>query len=282
MKTIKDPLETVTVDTPKGKSKVFRFAPKINDMGTISGNSLFNRFQIFFVRLALKFRFLMSAGLIICKKITLRGPGGKISVWLQNIYDFKVFREVFIKKEYEISINKEVHTVIDVGSNIGYSIAFFFLQYPLAQIYALEPIEESFQRLKEVCVQNKRLHPIKIALSKTDGVVKMYKGKSLASSSFIQRTETGTIEEVEGCTFSRFLKKEKLGNVDLLKVDAEGAEEFILKDSSIKNVSVIVGEIHEDLIGTEATDVVRFLKESGFSIELKRETSKRALLYARR
>ena len=247
----------------------------------ISGGSLPNTLQIFFVRLALKFRRLMPIGLILCKKITLKGPGGRINVWLRNLSDFEVFREVFIKKEYELATSVEVRTIIDVGGNVGYSAAFFFLQYPTAQIYTLEPVGESFQRLEEVCIQNERLHLLKIAISETNGSVKVYKGKSLASSSLMQRTPADTIEEVEGRTFSHFLEKENLKNVDLLKIDAEGAEEFILKDPSIKNVSIIVGEIHEDLIGKDASTVVSSLREWGFSAELKRETSKRVLLYAR-
>lgn len=218
--------------------------------------------------------------LFLCQKITLKGPGGSISVWLESLSDFKVFREVFIKKEYAVANATEVHTVIDVGSNVGYSAAFFFLQYPAAHIYALEPVAEAFHRLKSACAQSDRLHPLKIALAHVNGPIQIHTGRELASSSLIERAGMTSVEEVEGVTLSQFLEKQKLQSVDLLKVDAEGAEEFILKDPSIRKASLIVGEIHEDLVGKDASTIVSYLHESGFSIELKRETSKRVLLYA--
>src|SRR5581483_1880929 len=55
--------------------------------------------------------------------------------------DFKVFRAIMVFGQYNINgINKKgVENIVDLGSNIGFSVVHFKSKYPNARVIAVEP-----------------------------------------------------------------------------------------------------------------------------------------------
>ena len=72
----------------------------------------------------------------------------------ENSSDSDVFNQIIIEKEYEFVIELiskhhiEVKTIIDAGANVGYTAIYLSHFFKDMQLIALEPNENTFQRLQ--------------------------------------------------------------------------------------------------------------------------------------
>ncbi|MFO7828939.1 MAG: FkbM family methyltransferase [Bacteroidales bacterium] len=131
--------------------------------------------------------------------------------------------------------------IIDGGANIGgYSLIVSQL-LPSTLIYAFEPVKSTFEKLKENIHGNHNIIPIKKGFYKNNCIKEINIFPSDTHSSLFdieglpyESNEKQTIELISG---DDFLKHNKIGEVDLLKLDIEGAEfDAILGfDEHIKN-----------------------------------------------
>jgi len=60
-------------------------------------------------------------------------------------------------------MNLGVEEVFDVGANIG-QYSDIFLKHSKARVFAFEPMEESFNRLLSIQLQDERMVPFNLAL----------------------------------------------------------------------------------------------------------------------
>jgi FkbM family methyltransferase len=176
--------------------------------------------------------------------------------------DFEVLREVFLDREYELDLDWEPELILDVGSNIGAAIAFFRARYPAARIVGLEPDPRAFARLQANVGGFDGVTLLKVAAAATNGRRPFYPATSTWLSSLHRpaRTREEPIE-VETRTIDSLLGELGVDDVDLLKIDVEGAEAEILPGfAGLANVRAVVGEIHPDVVRDPAA-LVRLLEE---------------------
>jgi hypothetical protein len=69
------------------------------------------------------------------------------TIYIRDKSDVVVFREIFVNGGYDVSADEIPKTIIDLGSNNGYTVVFFKLKYPESQIYAFEPVADTFRKL---------------------------------------------------------------------------------------------------------------------------------------
>jgi FkbM family methyltransferase len=124
-------------------------------------------------------------------------------------------------------------SVVEVGANLGYfTLLFSDLVGPEGSVVAFEPLSLNYELLKKSVYLNgfsSRTTCVRTALSNQNGSATIqvnpinYGGGSIMHGSEI----AGLISErVETCTFdSQFLGKK----VDLIKMDAEGAEQLVVQ-----------------------------------------------------
>lgn len=200
-------------------------------------------------------------------------------IFLSNISDFFVFREIFINNEYSnIDVSKkEINTILDLGANIGFASIYFHSVFPDADIYSIEPDPKTFNRLIMNTKDVGNIKCFNTAVSDSEGVLKFYSGSNSTSSSLVRRKNNDIEISVNSETLGGFVNKNKIESVDLLKFDVEGAEELIFRDfinfDSIKNV---IGEVHLDLISISEKDFLEKFRD--FNLEINRISEKRFIL----
>lgn len=180
---------------------------------------------------------------------------------LKNSSDYNVAKQVLVNEEYKVvtsyfKINKiTVNSIIDAGSNIGLTTIYFKRYFQNSKVYCIEPDNENFRML------NRNLN-----LFTADGTVKTYNaglmGKSglslIISSDFRGGSDwakqTIVSDEInlnlKSITIPDIINENQLQIIDILKIDIEGAETFLINNdtdtSFLKKTRCVAIEIHDE------------------------------------
>lgn len=117
-------------------------------------------------------------------------------------------------------------TVVDIGAHIGYFTRIFSkLVGPSGLVYAFEPDPDNFQLLKKNVSMMKNVFMHDKAISDHNGRVDFFQntGKT-GSHSLIAHPDRLQKIMVEAVTLDTAMDMEKVKNIDLIKMDIEGAE----------------------------------------------------------
>ena len=191
-----------------------------------------------------------------------------------------IYNEVFVKKEYfsHSPPLQGMHTVVDVGANIGMFTLLSKRENPNLTVYSFEPIQETY----EVLLRNIGLHGLKkvitqnVAIGSSDGIERTFTyypnmaGNSTANPAYKEyekkvmneaigkeRTERAFISETRRAkvkTLSAIIREYQISSIDFLKVDTEGDECLVLNginDEDFTVIGHIVVEVHTDLLYKE-------------------------------
>jgi FkbM family methyltransferase len=206
---------------------------------------------------------------------------GATTIWPADFGSFRhLFEEVFIRRIYHLQLDTETPRIVDCGSNIGMSLAFFREEYPAAELTAFEPDPGNYARLKSTARASfpaATLH--NCALAAVPGRMELYsttdEGGSTTKSLFRESLDTASVvsESVNVVRLSDFLK----APVDLLKLDVEGAESSVMQDlvssGALALVKNMVAEFH-DISRTGEGSLANFLaslQANGFSCSFASE-----------
>jgi FkbM family methyltransferase len=137
-----------------------------------------------------------------------------------------VFRQIMIENEYLPLKDLQVETILDLGANIGLASAGFLNRFPNATVFAVEAEKSNYA----TCCENlaaygnraRVLHGA--AWSSHTGLT--LRRKSCAADNSVQDAGVSNSDEmqVEGYDLPSLLEKSGFAQVDLLKIDIEGAE----------------------------------------------------------
>jgi FkbM family methyltransferase len=180
---------------------------------------------------------------------------------ISDSYEFKV-KEIFEK------LCRESKIIVDIGANIGRYTILGGNNNPRAKIYSIEPEEDNFNILsKNVKLNNlKNVELIKTALGNQKGEVKLYKSKGANHGGHSILNKTDNFELVKLNTLDALIK-DKVNEIDLIKIDVEGFELDVL--SGMKNF-LLEKRIKNILIEIDKENysaVVQFAEKYGYSIK---------------
>lgn len=184
----------------------------------------------------------------------LQFKGIVFTFYFKEAGDFELFHEIFIDNPFShIPPLANNAVVIDIGANIGVSVAFFKCLYPDAQIYAYEPDPTNYARLTTLKSTFEDIHPNNIAVwSKNDHITFFSDSARGSSSSIVQRKTSQRKIDVVSKSFDQLLEEIPAESIDLLKIDVEGAEKEIFSQFAAYNkIKTLVGELHHDLCDTK-------------------------------
>jgi FkbM family methyltransferase len=178
--------------------------------------------------------------------------------------------------------------IIDCGANIGVSVLEWKYRWPMSRVICFEPDPFAFELLKTNIDRNDLpgVECVQAALADFDGRASLHgdlgrgadaRGNSLRRS-WGSREETESIE-VRCTRLAPYLAREP---VAFLKIDIEGAEEAVLRDSSteLRSVDAAYVEVHEtdELLDTNSLRCIeRILIEAEFQIEVESRFGPHAL-----
>lgn len=173
--------------------------------------------------------------------------------------------ELFTQKIYSFESINENPIIIDCGANIGLSILFFKELYPKAKVLAFEADPKVFSCLKknidgfnfnDVEIINKALWNAKTTLS-------FYSEGADAGRLDENVSQDKNIINVETTCLSEYLHQ----NIDLLKIDIEGAEYQVLLESKqlLANVENLFVEYHSFIDKPQhLNEILEILTNAGF------------------
>jgi FkbM family methyltransferase len=171
--------------------------------------------------------------------------------------DVFVYQAIIAGKEYEFETLTPPDVIVDAGANIGLATIYFANKWPDATIIAIEPEESNYEML----VRNTKNYPnvktIKAALFHKCGNIDVL---DVGHNKFGFMTETsnnygsitgevvkvGTVNSID---IDKIIKDYGLRDIDILKIDIEGAEREVFSDASgwVYKVKSIITELHEGM-----------------------------------
>ena len=204
----------------------------------------------------------------------------------------KEFQEKFSRERLLQSIvTAEKPVILDVGAHYGESVGYLKTLFPEALIYSFEPDPNSFNVLSASNIED--VSYFNMALSDTDGTASFYQNKishtnslfkvnlnsrdsiGIASATAINDTQYfgGFNKEINTLTMrlDSFTAQHSIDQVDLLKIDVQGAECRVLTGGrgTLQNTKVVVVEIiffdyyeHQ----TAFMDIEKILSPLGFQL----------------
>lgn len=192
-----------------------------------------------------------------------------------NRSEIEVIREMFIDRQYELDgINPRV--IIDLGSNIGASLAYFRSRYPAARIVGLEPDPSTFPRLQRAVARMPGVSVYPWAVSDQTGRQRFARAAQSWASSLAPHGDV----EVKTSTLPDLIAEFGLKEVDLLKLDVEGVEWAMFEHpGAFAGCRVIVGELHLNAVDQTVERAKRAL--AGFDVEIVSRQSDRANFVAK-
>ena len=191
----------------------------------------------------------------------------------------EMLKELYEKKYYQFDTSKPDPVIFDVGALIGETVLYFKERFPRAKITAFEPSPRSFSLLKKNISRNRvtGVRLLNLAVGKVAGKMDFYidknenvpwgRGDSLKNTKFTNPSISKTVK-VQVVRLSKYIN----ANVDLLKLDVEGAETEIVCEieKKLKFVKNIILEFHESVYNPENkfSIVIGVLKKNGFRISI--------------
>lgn len=164
--------------------------------------------------------------------------------------DFKVFRAIMVFGQYNINrINKKgVETIVDLGSNIGFSVVHFKSKYPNARVIAVEPEKKNFDLLQKNVAEYKDVRCMNYAVWHTAKNLDIFDSGLGEYGYRVVEGNDKQVGSVPSITMDEIMAQNNIDVIDILKVDIEGAEKELFTynfESWLPKVRCIVIELHD-------------------------------------
>jgi FkbM family methyltransferase len=177
--------------------------------------------------------------------------------------DQVVFEQIFIHRHYDLPLDaiRPVRLIVDAGAYTGLSTVFFADKYRHARVIAIEPDPTSFALLLRNTAQHENVTAVNAALWFEPARLTLGTGRDQGAWSVRATPAAADQPAVRSITMGEVIERYcGEAEIDLLKLDIEGAERDVLAHSSgwIERVRAIAAELHPDL----APDVERVFDDS--------------------
>jgi len=155
--------------------------------------------------------------------IPIRTPAGPLTISTYSYDDVLTINEIFCRRDYPTFPGDRI--VVDFGSNIGISAAYFLTAAPQSFCYLYEPLPTNIERLKHNLRRfTKRYELHEAAVGEADGEVQFGWEKSGRYGGVGKAT--GNYLTVHCLDSNRILEEviARHGKIDILKIDIETLE----------------------------------------------------------
>ena len=180
------------------------------------------------------------------------------------------YSEIFERRIYEFDSPDGLPLIIDGGANVGTAVRFWKELYPKARIICLEPDPTIFNMLTRNTEHLDQIDLRRLALSAPE----------LGSNFILEGTDAGRLSGVGGqaqpntaevptTRLSVLLKENE--NIDLLKLDIEGAETAVLLEAQheLSRVRRVFVEYHSFADEPQRLpELLTLLRDAGFRVHM--------------
>lgn len=203
---------------------------------------------------------------------------GQFTVFYTQSEEFRTIkREVFTHDSYYVDFDTDQPVIIDAGAHIGLSTLYFKRFFPQAQIWAVEPIPNTFHILERNVFENQLTDVtlINAALSDSTGHITLHQDASQHhwhSTASIHSGAWNGAQRTTPMQVNALLLSDLIFQInqpiDLLKMDIEGSELTVLKAAkeSLQQVRQMIIEFHPH--AEQPIDaLIMLIQQQGFSLE---------------
>ena len=155
--------------------------------------------------------------------VRVRTPQGWVALRLYSSHDLLTVNEIFCRSDYHADSSDRV--IVDFGSNIGISAAYFLSRTPSAHTYLFEPLPRNVTRLRENLRPFEGRYTLQeVAVGAAAGEVRFGFGETGRYGGV--NAELGNSLTVTCVNSQQALADviKKHGQIDILKIDIEGLE----------------------------------------------------------
>jgi len=145
----------------------------------------------------------------------------------------------------------DVKTVLDIGANVGATALYFARLFPNASVYAFEPAPDNFRVLERNIANSSRIRGFNFALGAADATLELFASDNPVNfggySLHAAGSDTSKRIRIPVRNVATVLAELSLRNIDVIKVDTEGAEWDILTafpEEVLRTARYITGELH--------------------------------------
>lgn len=182
--------------------------------------------------------------------------------------DLTIFYDIWWRKIYALPNDhlKKASCIIDLGAHVGMTSLYFSLTAPAARIYAVEADPDNYALLRHNLapeIDRRQVQAVHAAIYRDNSPVYLQRAALSYNS---QLSGLPTNWHVQGLTLDQLIDDHHISSIDLLKVDIEGAEMFLLEstDKWLSITQQILIELHSDELVTRFTQL---LQAAGFTLE---------------
>ena len=194
-----------------------------------------------------------------------------------NGFDWHVLREMFVDEVYRVEC-ADVHTIFDLGGNIGLASLYMARRHPNATICAVEPDPDNLALFdRNVAYNRVSVRLVAGAVGAADGHARFTRlvdprQHSIASHAAGADDLVRDTVDVKVMSVPTLLETMGWSHLDILKIDVEGAEVDVFdgRPSWLDRVRVIVGEGHHRA-GYTADRCREELGAAGFEVRIVSE-----------
>jgi FkbM family methyltransferase len=168
-------------------------------------------------------------------------------------------------------LNLEPGTVFDIGANHGFYVERMALQGH--KVYAFEPHPDNIHILTEKFGTSEDVVVVPLALSNYTGEAGLYVAGNPGGHSISKAVSdigtwghAKTPHPVACMTIDDFVNTENISNLISMKIDVEGAEEYVLDGAynTLRAFNLVVAlETHQTI---DCNNVFQLIKEAGYTI----------------
>ena len=191
--------------------------------------------------------------------VSLRLPGIAHPIYLRPFTsDWTALRHVLEERDCDVPLDREPRFIIDGGANIGLASVLLANRYPQARILAVEPHSDNAILLRLNCREYPNVQLVPSAIWSSNTYLEIANPDTEIHGGFQVRATgpTPTPGSFHAVTIADLLATGGATEIDLLKLDIEGAETEIFSHGSerwISAVRALVIETH----GPAAERIVR-------------------------
>ncbi|MBN1563521.1 MAG: FkbM family methyltransferase [Anaerolineae bacterium] len=201
--------------------------------------------------------------------------------YVRGAIDIWIIKETVLDRDYEVHgvPVQDGWTVLDIGAGLGDFAISVAREHPHCRVIAFEPFAESYALLQQNLALNNVTtvqafpHAIgsgQIQLQTASGIAVKHSTAQVASSVAADAGESGPgMVDVQSKTLAQVFADLDIARCDFLKMDCEGAEYAILLECSpetLRQITHISLEYHDDITPYSHRDLAAFLRDAGFEV----------------
>lgn len=180
--------------------------------------------------------------------------GVRFPLWLRpRTTDVYVFEQIFVNKQFSCFDRWDGNgLVVDLGGYTGLSAAYFLNKFPRCRVAAVESDPENFALLKKnLAPYGERVRAIQAAVWSHRTAVCLSEKQLKEGGEWAREVreagpgETGTVETID---IPAILKDSGTDRITILKMNIEGAEAVVFRDSGkwLPYVDALIMHIHDN------------------------------------